>query len=58
MKIEAVEKALDFIRRQEKPFKVNLVRASFQNFLILLTQQSAPIHCRSRSKSPAIGPCK
>jgi MFS family permease len=43
IKISLIDRAIKFIKRQEKPFKVNMVRASFQYLLISLTQQYEPI---------------
>lgn len=39
-----IERLVNFIKRQERPFKVNMVRASFQYFLTCLTQQYQPIY--------------
>ena len=36
MNMKIVARGLDFFRRREKPFKINMLRASFQNFLITL----------------------
>lgn len=44
MNIRVVEKAISFVKRQRKPFKVNMVRASLQNFFISLTRQYQPIY--------------
>jgi len=39
-----LSKARSFVARQQGPFKVNLVRASIQNFLTSLTTQYQPIY--------------
>jgi MFS family permease len=44
MKIRAIGRAISFVKRQEKPFKVNMVRASFQHLFISLTQQYQSIY--------------
>ena len=44
MKIRVIDRAVSFIKRQERPFKVNMVRAAFQYFLTCLTQQYQPIY--------------
>jgi MFS family permease len=43
MKISLIGRAISFVKRQEKPFKVNMLRASFQQLFISLTQQYQPI---------------
>jgi MFS family permease len=43
MKISLIGRAISFVKRQEKPFKVNMLRASFQHLFISLTQQYQPI---------------
>jgi MFS family permease len=43
MKISLIGRVISFVKRQEKPFKVNMVRASFQHLFISLTQQYEPI---------------
>jgi MFS family permease len=44
MKIRVIERMVSFIKRQERPFKVNMVRAAFQYFFISLTQRYQPIY--------------
>ncbi len=44
MKIKVIERAVDFVKRQEKPFKVNMGRTAFQQFFISLTKQYQPIY--------------
>jgi len=44
MKIRVIERALGFAKRQQKPFKVNMVRAALQNLFVSLTQQYQPIY--------------
>jgi MFS family permease len=44
MKKRMVEKVVSFIKRQERPFKVNMVRAAFQYFFTSLTQRYQPIY--------------
>jgi MFS family permease len=39
MKISLIGRIISFVKRQEKPFKVNMVRASIQHLFISLTQQ-------------------
>ena len=39
MKISPIGRIIGFVKRQEKPFKVNMVRASFQHLFTSLTQQ-------------------
>ena len=44
MKRNAIQKGVDFIGRQQEPFKVNLVRATSQSFLTHLVRQYQPIY--------------
>ena len=44
MKRNRVQKGVDFIGRQQKPFKVNLVRAASQSFLTYLLRQYQPLY--------------
>jgi MFS family permease len=44
MKIKVIEKAVGFVKRQEKPFKVNMIRTSLQQFFVSLTQQYQPLY--------------
>ena len=44
MKIRVIERAVSFVKRQERPFKVNMVRAAFQYFFTCLIQQYQPIY--------------
>ena len=39
-----IEKTIDFVKRQKKPFKVNMVRVSFQYFFTSMTQQYQPLY--------------
>ena len=39
-----IEKAVGFVKRQEKPFKVNMIRTSIQQFFVSLTQQYQPLY--------------
>ncbi len=47
-----IEKAINFVKRQQKPFKVNMVRASFQRFLTTLTQNYQSIYIVSLGADP------
>ena len=44
MKVKVIEKAVGFVKRQEKPFKVNMIRTSIQQFFVSLTQQYQPLY--------------
>ena len=47
-----VGRALGFVAHQQRPFKVNLVRASIQNFFIYLTMQYQSIYILALGASP------
>jgi len=47
-----IQRGISFIKRQKKPFKVNMVRASAQSFLLYLTKQYQSIYIRSLGASP------
>jgi len=38
MTISVIQRIISFVKRQQKPFKVNMIRAAFQHLLISLTQ--------------------
>jgi len=44
MKIGVIERAVSFVKRQERPFKVNMIRAAIGNLLFSLTQQYQSIY--------------
>lgn len=44
MKIRVIERLVSFIKRQERPFKVNTIRAALQYFFVSLTQRYQPIY--------------
>jgi len=44
VEITVIARVVSFIKRQEKPFKVNLFRASLQYFFVSLTQRYQPIY--------------
>ena len=44
MNVRVVEKAICFVKRQRKPFVVNMFRVSFGNFFVSLTRQYQPIY--------------
>ena len=52
MKIKVIERAVGFVKRQEKPFKVNMGRTAFQQFFISLTQQYQPIYIAGLGADP------
>lgn len=47
-----VKGILAFVKRQKKPFKVNMVRASLQGFLLSLTKQYQSIYIVEKGASP------
>jgi len=49
---KTVQRAIDFIKRQEKPFKVNLVRAGSHYFLSSLSQQYQSIYVVGLGATP------
>jgi len=52
MKIRVFERVASFMKRQERPFKVNMVRAGFQYFLTCLIQQYQPIYIVGLGANP------
>jgi len=44
LKIRAITRMISFIKRQERPFKVNTLRAALQYFFVSLTQRYQPIY--------------
>jgi ACS family hexuronate transporter-like MFS transporter len=52
MKISLIGRIISFVKRQEKPFKVNMVRASFQHLFTSLTQQYESIFIVSLGADP------
>lgn len=52
MKIKVIERAVGFVKRQEKPFKVNMGRTAFQQFFTSLTQQYQPIYIAGLGADP------
>ncbi len=48
----AIERLLEFVRRQSKPFKVNMLRASAQSFLSNLTSQFQAIYILRLGATP------
>lgn len=49
---EGVAKAVGFVNRQQRPFKVNLVRSTIQNFSMALTQQYQSIYTVALGATP------
>jgi len=47
-----IQKSLDFLARQEKTYKVNMLRASCQNFFLTLTQQYQSLYIVALGASP------
>ena len=47
-----IKGVLDFIKRQKKPFKVNLVRVSFNTFLLSLTRQYQSVYIVEKGATP------
>ena len=47
-----MEKGIQFISKQEKTFKINLIRQSFQNYLLNLTQSYQSIFTVALGASP------
>ena len=52
LKIEAFKKLVKFIKRQPKPFKVNMVRSSSKTFLTNLTDQFRSIYVLRLGATP------
>jgi MFS family permease len=52
LKNEAIKKVIKFIRRQQKPFKVNMVRAASGAFLSRLTRQYRSVYILRLGASP------
>jgi MFS family permease len=52
MKIRVIGRVVSFIKRQERPFKVNMVRAAFQYFFTSLTQRYQPIYIVGLGANP------
>lgn len=52
MAANVIKKAISFIKKQKKPFKVNMVRVSFQNFFISLTRQYQSIYIVNLGADP------
>ncbi len=48
----ALQKGIDFIKRQERTFKINLMRVSSQNFFLYLTQQYQSIYATLLGADP------
>lgn len=49
---KAIQRGIGFVVRQEKPFKINLLRVSTQNFSISLTQQYQSVYIKGLGASP------
>ena len=47
-----IKGVLDFIKRQKKPFKVNLVRVSLNTFLLSLTRQYQSVYIVEKGATP------
>ena len=47
-----IQKGLDFVARQEKTYKVNMLRVSVQNFFLTLTQQYQSLYIVALGASP------
>ena len=47
-----IQKGLDFVARQEKTYKVNMLRVSGQNFFLTLTQQYQSLYIVALGASP------
>ena len=52
MNTRIVSRGLGFINRQRRPFKINMLRASFQNFLIALVVYYQPICITALGATP------
>ena len=52
MKTEAFRQFIQFIKRQPKPFKVNMIRASSQTFLRYMTNQSQSVYILRLGATP------
>lgn len=52
MASSAVQRWADFIRKQQRPFKVNIARNLVQNFSLALTQQYQPIYLSGLGADP------
>ena len=52
MKTKVIERAVSFVKRQEKPFKVNMVRAAIGHLFFSLTQQYQPIYITGLGADP------
>ena len=52
LKSEAIKKVMKFVRRQQKPFKVNMARASASAFLNRLTRQYRSIYILRLGATP------
>jgi MFS family permease len=52
MKTKVIERAVSFVKRQEKPFKVNMVRAAIGHVFFSLTQQYQPIYITGLGADP------
>jgi MFS family permease len=52
LKSEVIKKLIEFIRRQQKPFKVNMARASANSFLNNLTRQYQSIYILRLGATP------
>jgi MFS family permease len=48
----SLQKGIDFIKRQERTFKINLMRVSSQNFFLYLTQQYQSIYATLLGADP------